>query len=365
MRLILTSVALAVLCLVRTGEAQTPPPQDQRGRDVSVAAPAQRVVTFNSVLWLYLTLERGAGPIAGASASTVRTVSTGLLDRAFPSAAAIPTDVSVDGFFVPNVEAILRRAPDAVFQWVGRNDPAYLEPLDRAGLPVVALRQTRDERDYFSTARLIGAVSGRSARAEALIDDYRDSYARLDHHVQAGLQATKGRRQRVLYLWKWRPLIPIDGKNFFGTLLERAGGVNVAAQLARPERVSMEKILLWDPEVVVLFCCDRTTPSDLYQDPMWRPVSAVRNRRVYKVPSGGSRFADLVEGPLYSRWLTELLFPELPSTLRGDLRQTFQQVYGLDLDDDTLDHTLHMKVNSVSAGYDRFSRSLTQESLRP
>lgn len=329
---------------------------DQRGATVTVPAPAQRVVTFNSVLWMYLTIDGTSAHIAGASASTVKSVTAGLLVQAFPKAKKIPTDVSADGFFVPNVEAILYRRPQAVFQWVGRNNPTFLDPLDRAGLTVVALRQTVDERDYFDVARMVGAISGKPDRAEGIIDAYRKSYDALKRDVDAALAARGGKRERVLYLWKAKPLTPIDGANFFSTLIERSGGINAAAQMPRAATVGMEKILVWNPDVIILFCCDKTKPEDFYKNPMWSSVAAVRNRRVYKVPAGGSRFSDLIEGPLFSRWLSEILFAEMPHRLRNDLRQRFRTVYGVNLSDAQLDETLHLRENAKSVGYARFAR---------
>jgi|AGTN01.1.fsa_nt_gi ABC-type Fe3+-hydroxamate transport system, periplasmic component len=335
------------------GWAETPVPLDQRGKAIALVPPARRVVTFNSALWLYLTLEQGTAPIAGASASTVRVVTGGLLGKVFPQAAAIPTTVAADGFFLPNVEAILALSPDAVLQWAGRNDPAYLAPLDQAGLPVVGLRQNETDADYIATARLLGAVSGREARAEELVARYRDLYARLDRDVA---QAAGEERPSVLYLWKYRPLIPIDGPNFYSTLLRRSGGSNAAQELPRSGAVTMEKILVWNPDVILLFCCDRTLPADLYADPAWQAVNAVRERRVYKVPAGGSRFGDIVEGPLFSRWLAELLFPQLPPRLRRDLRRTFHDIYRFDLEEDDIDATLHVAANAGSIHYRRFLR---------
>lgn len=350
LRLVLVAVLAATVA-----RAQSPAPAlvDQRGRTVPTRPPATRVVTFNSALWLYLTLDGGAGPIKGASSSTVRVVATGLLGRAFPRAAAtIATTVAADGFFLPNVEAIMMLSPDAVFQWAGRNDPAYLDPLERAELPVIGLRQNESDDDYLATARLLGHVAGRDQQAEGLIRRYRDSYRHLDATV-AGLGPRH--RPRVLYLWKTRPMVPIDGANFYGRLLERSGGVNAAADLRRPGAVGMERILAWDPEVVLLFCCDHSRPADYYADPRWQAVTAVRERRVYKIPTGGSRFGDIVEGPLFSRWLTELLFPDLPATLRDDLRRTYRDVYHLDLSDTEIDATLQMDANAQSAHAERFA----------
>jgi len=332
--------------------------RDQRGQPVPLVPPARRAITFNSVLWLYLTLDQGAGHLAGASASTVRIVTSGLLGRIFPAAARLPSQVAADGYFLPNVEAILQLRPDAVFQWAGRNDPAYLQPLEQAGLPVIGLTQTQSDDDFFATARLVGAVSGTRLRAEALVDRYRTYYAALAAEL-APLTAAAGTCPRVLYLWKFRPLIPVDGANFHGRLLARSGGCNAAESLRRPAPVSLETVLTWDPEVIVLYCCDRVRPADLEADPVWRVVRAVRQHRVYKVPAGGSRFADIVEGPLFSRWLAELLYPALPARLRQDLRTTVAEVYGATLDDATLDQTLQLEDNRHSRDYQRFAAPAT------
>ncbi|GEO82866.1 ABC transporter substrate-binding protein [Pararhodospirillum oryzae] len=333
--------------------AGEPPARDQRGAPLPASLPAHKMVTFNSALWMLLTLDQGTDRVAGASASTVRVVTTGLLGKAFPQAARVPDTVAADGFFLPNVEAILALAPDAVLQWVGRNDPAYLAPLERAGLPVVGLRENQSDADYIATARLLGTLSGQPGRAEALVERYQALYAALARDLAS---LVGERRPKVLYLWKDRPLIPIGGGSFYGALLERSGGENAAASLSRWGAVTMEQILVWNPDVVLLFCCGPARPQALYEDPAWRAVRAVRERRVYKVPMGGSRFADLIEGPLFSRWLAELLHPGLPSRLRQDLRETYRAIYGLTLSDDDLDRTLHARANALSAHYKRFLR---------
>lgn len=348
-----TALAVALwFAGVADGRSESIRLADQRGELIRTTPPAERVVTFNSVLWLYLTLEGSARPIVGASSGMLRIVTGGLLGEVFPDAAGIANTVATDGFFVPNVEAILALRPDAVFQWSGRNDPAYLAPLERVGLPAIGLRQNNSDEDYFATARLVGAIAGRQARVERLIARYQTLYAELGRDVAA---ASAGRhRERVLYLWRTKPLIPIDGANFYGTLLERSGGINAARDLKRPGVVNMERILAWNPEVVLLYCCDRTRPDDLYADPAWQPVAAVKARRVYKIPAGGSRFGDIVEGPLFSRWLTELLFPDLPPRLRADVKETFRDVYGATLTDAIIDDTLRISDNAASAHYQRF-----------
>ncbi len=331
---------------------------DQRGKGVTITAPAQRVVTFNSVLWLYLTMDQGAGHVAGTSAVTRKIVADGLLAEIYPAATRIPDQVARDLVGTPNMEAILRLSPDVVFQWTGRNDDALIAPLELAGIPTIGLRQTQGEADFFSTAAMVGRVAGQDRRADWLLARYRAHYADLDLAV-GPLVREPDTRQGVLYLWRASPPQPIDGSNFYSTLLERSGGRNVAAGLGKFGPVSMERILAWDPQVILLYCCDATQPADLYADPAWASVRAVRDRRVYKVPRGGSRFADIVEGPLFSRWLAELLFPSLPPRLRDDVRATIRDVYATNLDDRQTDQVLNMDANRDSVGYGRFGGKAT------
>ena len=57
-------------------------------------------------------------------------------------------------------------------------------------------------------------------------------------------------------------------------------------------------------------------------DPVWQNVSAVRERRVYKVPLGGYRWDPPgQESPLMWHWLTDIAFPRERSGLRGKVRR--------------------------------------------
>ena len=74
--------------------------------------------------------------------------------------------------------------------------------------------------------------------------------------------------------------------------------------------VDVEQVLAWDPEIILLGNFDDAMPADVYGNPVWQSVSAVRSRRVYKVPLGGYRWDPPgQESPLMWRWLTDISFP--------------------------------------------------------
>ena len=69
-------------------------------------------------------------------------------------------------------------------------------------------------------------------------------------------------------------------------------------------------------------------PQDIYADPVWQDVSAVRSRRVYKVPLGGYRWDPPgQESPLMWHWLTDIAFPRQQSGLRGKVTEYFRFLY--------------------------------------
>ena len=90
------------------------------------------------------------------------------------------------------------------------------------------------------------------------------------------------------------------------------GGQNVGQDASGFVEVNVEQIMAWDPEVILLngFEGDLTV-DDVYDNPMLAGVSAVKNRRVYKIPLGGYRWdPPNQESPLMWEWLSMVLHPK-------------------------------------------------------
>lgn len=87
--------------------------------------------------------------------------------------------------------------------------------------------------------------------------------------------------------------------------------------------VSMENIIAWDPEVVLV---GRRYPvSMVLDDARWRNISAVRSRRVYPLPSGVFYWDGGLEGVLLMQYLAKKLHPALFADL--DLPKEVQTYY--------------------------------------
>ena len=120
--------------------------------------------------------------------------------------------------------------------------------------------------------------------------------------------------------------------------IEIVGGRNVAAESGRGglTKVSPEQILAWDPEVIVTQ--DREFARGVLADPLWRPVAAVRARRVHLAPSLPFGWLDGPPGVnrlVGVRWLIERLHPGRAggeAALQTAARDFYRLFYGMEPD---------------------------------
>ena len=86
-------------------------------------------------------------------------------------------------------------------------------------------------------------------------------------------------------MWAQGRLETSCGGSTVDDLITLAGGRNVCAdQVKEHAIVHLESILRWNPEVIVIWHGQRLTPDDIINDPHWRSITAVRERRVHQLP---------------------------------------------------------------------------------
>ena len=323
---------------------------DQRGRTVSLPGPAQRVVTLPMpAASMLICLDRSVQHLAGMHHSSWTAARESVLGQMFPEVAGIPHEVA-DANFAPNVEAITALAPDVVVQW-GDEGPGIVAPLENAGLPVVGLSYGTQE-DLTTWIGLFGALLGNQDRAHAL-RSWMDT--RLGEVRQAA--ATAGTRPKIVYFNRFRGGLKVAGSGTYNDFsIGLVGGANPATAVQGMAGVDVEQVLAWDPDIVLLGNFDGAVPQDVYADPVWATTSAVRSRRVYKVPLGGYRWDPPgQESPLMWQWLFLLAHPEAaPSDLRGRITEDYRFLYGHQPSPAQVDAILRLDVNGAAPDYRRF-----------
>ena len=283
---------------------------DQRNRTITIASEAARVVTIPiPAASMFIAVDGGTDRLVGMHQLSKTAIKGRILQRFYPKALAIPSNITGKGFsFVPNVEELLTLEPDLVFQWGHLNDD-IIAPLVNAGLNV-ALIKIGKEKFTREWLKMMGAITGKSEKAQAMID-WRDTVMAEVKTATMGISAEN--RPRTLYFMNYLSRLRVaGGKSYNNFYINLAGGQNVAAGMGMFAEVGVEQIIAWDPEVILLNGFEaKLSPQDIYSNKLLVDVSAVKNRRVYKMPLGGYRWdPPSQESPLTWLWLSMVLHPD-------------------------------------------------------
>ena len=360
---LLAGSALLAACDTTPAVATKPPTTtsavtltDQRGKTIRLSGPARRIVTmpFPAAAML-VAVDQSADHLIGMHSASWSAMRSGILGEFFPTTLAIRHDVA-DGNFIPNVESVLSLRPDLVVQWSDRGSE-LTAPLESAGLTVLGLTYGT-QQDLTTWITAFGAALGKPQRAQAL-----NAYAAQALAEMTSLgRSTTGRAPTVLYVNRFIGGLKVAGAASYNDFyIKLVGGLNPATGahgVAGKGMVGVdpEQVLAWDPDIILLGNFDAAMPSDLYHGQLWRGLSAVKNRRVYKVPLGGYRWdPPSHESPLMWRWLRMLAFPQgTPFDLRGQVTSSYQEFYGRAPTITQLDTILWTSANDASAHYQQF-----------
>jgi iron complex transport system substrate-binding protein len=239
-----------------------------------------------------------------------------------------------------NLEVVLALKPDLILD-VGSVNPTYVSLAERVqqqtGIPY-ALLDGRFE-GISPAYRTLGALIGRHAQGEALARSAEDMITTITRRIAA---IAPERRPRVYYArgprgletglggWINVETIELIARNVAGGT--RGGLANV----------SIEQVLLWDPEVIITI--DQDFAADVPNDPAWASIAALRTRRVRlspKLPFGWVDFPPSVNRLIGLWWLAKILYPDLfPEDLRALTRDFYSRFYHVTPNDMQIDRVL-------------------------
>jgi iron complex transport system substrate-binding protein len=226
----------------------------------------------------------------------------------------------------PNVEDLIALGTDFVIA-DGAKHAAFAEQMQGLGVPALLLAPETAE-GVVETILTLGAVLGdeAQARAASLTADFYRVYGVA---AVAASATPNPNRPRVLFLGS-SPLQVASGAMYQTQLVEAAGGVSVSADLSGSwNTVSLEQILVWNPDVVVIPSYGSATVADIVGNADWQSVSAVRTGRVFKMPRVfGTMDTPLPESLLGVVWLSTAFYPERATfDVRAEAVDFYQTYY--------------------------------------
>jgi len=327
---------------------------DQRGETVRLGAPPERVVAIPiPSASMVVAVDGSPERLAGMHASAKAAMREAILGRIFPSALEVPSDM-VGQNFMPNVEQMLAVRPDLVIQWANRG-PEIIAPIENVGIPVAGLNYGTEE-DARTWLTMMGGLFGQQERA-AQLNAWR---AETEGAIRGALDGVAAdERPKVLYFLRFLSSLRVAGEGTYNDfVIDLAGGRNAADGIRDFADVNAEQIVAWDPDVILLNSFEAAlSPADVYANPLLAGVTAVRERRVYKMPMGGYRWdPPNQESPLTWEWLAGLLHPDrIEGDLRARMRDAYRVLYRHELAEAEIDEILWTTDrNADAAGYDRF-----------
>lgn len=326
---------------------------DQRGVTHTFTEPVDRIATTIIPSPSMITaIDQSYDRIVGVNQSVISRDKGSVFATMFPQSL---TNTVVSGSnFVPNVETIVSLDPDVVIQWADQGDDAtFIDPIENAGYPVIGL-QYGTQADLETWIDIFGTLLGQQERAAQLLA--------MMHADIAAVQAYAARQAdspRTLFLRGDGSGAYQAGYNsaeaYMTTWMTSGGATNPAAGIAysATATVGPEPILDWNPDVVFVSSMTTLTVQDVLNDPALATLPAVREHRVYAVPSGGFWWdPPSAESGLMFQWAAEVLRPDDQAfDLRSAMKEEYAFLYGHQLSDADIDAILKMDQNTGSAGY--------------
>jgi iron complex transport system substrate-binding protein len=225
-------VAVAVLALAGGVAGAAITVQDDAGNRVTLARPAQRVISTAPHITELLFAAGGGARVVGAMNFSDYPEEA----RRLP---VIGSNAQID------MERLLALRPDLLVVWQTGNTERQLAQLKSLGIPIF-YSEPKKLDDIATSLTRLGQLLGTGAAADAAARDYRQKIARLT--------ATYAQRApvRVFYqIWE-KPLYTLNGEHIVSDALRVCGGSNVFAGLkVTAPSVSTEAVLQQNPEAIV------------------------------------------------------------------------------------------------------------------
>jgi iron complex transport system substrate-binding protein len=234
-----------------------------------------------------------------------------------------------------NLETLLAAKPDVIlsFGTLRDTDVDFANRVQaQTGIPVVV----GDSRVESTSAlyRMLGVLLGKEARSREL-SDYCENVFREILEWRVRLLA---KTPRVYYAEGLKGL-ETDSDTSMHTETFRYAGANLVYRTAETRgygraRVSMEQLLLWQPEVIFIGRDkgqDIATLPEWLKDERWQGLPAFRNNRIYQIPNAPFNWVDRppsVNRILGFYWVFWCLYPDqTPASF--DMKAEIRTFYSL------------------------------------
>nr|AGF93418.1 iron ABC transporter substrate-binding protein [uncultured organism] len=238
-----------------------------------------------------------------------------------------------------NVETVLSLDPDVVLGGWGD----VRQKIEDTGTPTLGFALNSFDNVMYANS-MVGKCLNKKEKAESLNDYIEEEIEMIEEKTS---QISQSEKVRVQFIGRDTRLSAAVQGGFQDRMLEMAGAVNVAGDMTGDSwwtKVSIEQILNWNPEVIIVPAYCKDSAENIMNDPQWQNVKAVKEEQVYTMPRFTVSWDTPVpEAVLGLMWEAKLLYPDKFADL--DMAQEVEEFsstfYDLDLSDEEIDRILN------------------------
>ncbi|MEA4929604.1 MAG: ABC transporter substrate-binding protein [Candidatus Limiplasma sp.] len=259
---------------------------DMKGREVTLSAPATRIVALSPADCEILYAIGAGATLVGRGEYCD-----------YPAEVAdVP---SVQSGAETNIEQIVALQPQVVLMGTMAQTKEQTAALEAAGIQVV-VSEAQDIAGVYTDIRMIGAVTGQTEAADALVTSMQNTFASIA--AKAAGDGTKTVYFEVSPL-QWG-LWTAGSGTFMDELASMLGLRNAFADVQSWAQISEEQVLARDPDYIVtvaMYFGEGPTPvEEIRGRAGWQNLKAVRNEAILNVDTNeisrpGPRLAQAAE----------------------------------------------------------------------
>jgi iron complex transport system substrate-binding protein len=303
--------------------------EDFRGRRLEFEAPVRRIVCLLDSALTGLYMLQAEQNVVGVS-MTAYTGSSASYYAAMDSRIRKKTLPVVSNSDAGSLERILALKPEVVI--VFSLNKEIVAALEERGVAVYGVFIEKVD-DIYKEVLALGEMTGNALRAKELVAFSRQQVARIRHRTGS---VSADQWPDTYFMWAKGEMDSGGRQSIVQELLDISGAVNICGHIKQEHVViSMEQLLVADPEIIVMWFNELMDPADISTKPAWKSLSASRNQRIYEMPDLFScdlwtlNFQYAVV--LMATWCHPELFDELD--MNKEAQTIFHELYGVKLPD--------------------------------
>lgn len=313
---------------------------DCSGTDVEIPQNVERIVCTSASAVPFLLGMGVEDKIIGAHGSTLGHSWAAVFYDGFKEEAGKVTLFGKN----PNAEELISAEADLVIL----KDAAYAEELRKAGIPAVCFKYTNKE-ELYAAVDMLGEIFGSDAKAYAVKwEEKLDSTIETISKDLAEIPETE--KCNVYYVdatgaeaSNENLFLTAGGGSFVEYWINTSGANLVTSPYKDIEQIDQEEGLSLNPDTI--FICgwlEYTAKDIMMSDPLWQDVPAVKNDRVFLMPTSLASYDRFsVELPLMLDYTANKMYPDYHEFGGIDeLREFYKDYYGREFSDEQLENML-------------------------